>query len=367
MSQPRIAILGSLGAAWKWWTREITALVPSAWRRRLAGNGGGLVLLLSTEGTGRLLALSGGRSQELATLALDEDKLETSRALLASVMSRLPGANRAVVLRLPPDAALRSTMALPLAAEANLAQVVSFELDRRTPFKSDEIYFTHRLLKRDTATQRLTVELTVVPRSIVDEAMALMRQLDLTAAALEVAGAEPGAAPSGDLLPREARPVAAAWPRFAVAALATSAVLLAAGAVFIPLYRAHGLAETLANELRTAKQQADESLRLQKEIEAAVQESGFLIGRKRQSRPVSDILLALTHVLPDDTWLTELQISNAEVQLSGLSSSASTIIGLIAQTPSFANASFRSPVVQDQRSHREQFNISAKVVAEGPR
>jgi len=143
------------------------------------------------------------------------------------------------------------------------------------------------------------------------------------------------------------------------------AVALAATVAANPIYRAHSAAETLAAELADAKRQAEESTRLQREIDAATQESGFLATRKLDAPAISEILYTLTHLLPDDTWLTELQVSSSEVQISGVAASASTVLGLLAQTPRFATASFRSPVIQDQRTNREQFNIGAKIAEPG--
>ena len=46
-----------------------------------------------------------------------------------------------VVLVLPDDQVLRRTVELPLAARENLREVVSFELDRYTPFAAEDVMF----------------------------------------------------------------------------------------------------------------------------------------------------------------------------------------------------------------------------------
>ena len=77
-----------------------------------------------------------------------------------------------------------------------------------------------------------------------------------------------------------------------------------------------------------------------------------------------DADVGLTHLLPDDTWLTELELSRTEMQVTGYAASASTVLGLLDQSRRFGNASFRSPVMQDQHINREQFNISARITPE---
>jgi general secretion pathway protein L len=250
-------------------------------------------------------------------------------------------------------------MALPLAAETNLDQVVAFELDRRTPFKHEEVYHSQRVLQRDAAAKRLSVQLTVVPRRVVDEALALAERLGLVLDRVEVAGDA-----SGNLLPARPQPLAARLPSVAFGVLALLAVALAGAAAFIPLERAHRAATALRAEVAESKRLADESLRLQKDIDAEIQEGGFLAARKRQVPSASEILFTVTQLLPDDTWLNELEISAGEMRATGYAESASAILGLIDQSPRFANAAFRSPVTQDQRAKREQFNIAAHVAPE---
>ncbi len=55
---------------------------------------------------------------------------------------------------------------LPAAARENLAEVVSFELDRITPYSSDEAYFDFRVLTEGNGTLRLAV--TALKRDAVD-------------------------------------------------------------------------------------------------------------------------------------------------------------------------------------------------------
>ena len=57
---------------------------------------------------------------------------------------------------------------MPAATEENLAQVLSFEMDRLTPFRADEVYFDHRVVGRDAAAATLAVLVAVARRDIVD-------------------------------------------------------------------------------------------------------------------------------------------------------------------------------------------------------
>jgi general secretion pathway protein L len=361
MRRSPAAFLPSVHAAWRWWSGELASLVPKSWRQSFAAGRGRFVLALVGDGTAELIQCGAGREESLARIDLATTKLAEARDIVAAVRRRQRRGTSAA-LRLPADTALSAVMALPLAAEANLDQVVAFELDRRTPFKREEVYHTQRVLQRDAAAKRLSVQLTVVPRRAVDEALALAERLGLALERVEVDGE-----PEGNLLPAGPQSVTARLPSFAFSALALLAVGLAGTAALIPLQRSHRAAAELRTSIADSKRLAEESVRLQKDIDAEIQEGGFLAARKRQVPSASEIVFALTQLLPDDTWLSELEISGGEVRITGFAESASTILGLIDQSPRFANAAFRSPVTQDQRAKRELFNIAARVAPEnGP-
>jgi len=352
MSGSPSSLLPSLRAAWRWWTGELVQLVPQRWRQSLAANRGGMVLALTGEYRADLLQRGAGREERLAQLDLMPSRIPETREILASVRQR----GAATTIRLPADAGLSATMVLPAAAEANLDQVVSFELDRRTPFKREEVYHSQRVVQRLDAGKKLLVQLTVVPRPAADGAVALAEVLGLTISRVELAGEE-----FSNFMPPRAQRFGTRLPSFAFGALALSAAVLAGVAVIIPLSHAHRTLETLQQDLAVVKQRADQSIAAQKEIDAEVQEGGFLAARKRQVPSASEVLYDLTHLLPDDTWLSELEITGGEVRINGFAGSASAILGLVDQSKRFVNAAFRSPVVQDQRANREQFNIAARV------
>lgn len=351
------SFLPAFHAAWRWWSGEMSALIPADWRRALASGRERLVLAAGEDGNAVLLRRGGGREELLAQFDLDPVHDEAAQATLAALQPRLRGP---MMVELPADCALRTVMSLPLAAEANLAQVVAFELDRHTPFHSEEVYRSQQVVRRDAAGKRLAVQLTVVPRPLVDAVLAAARRLGLALDGVEVAG-EPR---TGNLLPAQPQALGARLPSLALGGLAALAAVLAAAAVLIPLYRAHGVADALAAELAESKTGAEESLRLQKEIDGEVQESGFLDARKHQAPSASEVLFTLTHLLPDDTWLNELELTGGELRITGFAGSASSVLALVDQSGHFGNAAFRSPVTQDQRTQREQFNISARLLQE---
>ena len=68
-------------------------------------------------------------------------------------------------------------------------------MDRLTPFRADEVYFAQRVLASDAAGRRITVELQVAPKRVVEQALATAQRLGLSPARVELAADAP-AAPS---------------------------------------------------------------------------------------------------------------------------------------------------------------------------
>src|SRR5262249_14555290 len=142
------------------------------------------------------------------------------------------------VLRLPADRALRLSLSLPAAAQRNLAQVIAFEIDRRTPFNRDEVYWAHRVTELDRAKKRMRVELVVVLRTVAAAALRTAAALGIAVARAEVASAETATFVLDRSLSSRGRRAPGA-ATVVSASLMGLAVLLAAAALLLPLYRAH--------------------------------------------------------------------------------------------------------------------------------
>ena len=71
------------------------------------------------------------------------------------------GAPEAAVLRMPADLLLEQEIVLPLTAEQDLQRVVTYEMDRLTPFRAEQVFWTCLAGLRDTARNRLHVRLTI--------------------------------------------------------------------------------------------------------------------------------------------------------------------------------------------------------------
>jgi general secretion pathway protein L len=343
-----------------WWVGELAGLVPARLRQRFVPAKDTLVLLFD-DGAVWVGVENGRTLHELGQVELDGG-MPPQQSLDALLRRQALGTFRSATLRLRGSRALRTIIDLPLAAEQNLAEVVAFELDRHTPFRADEARFAHRIVERDAANRRLRVELTVVPRPVIDDLLAAATRLGVPPHRIEVADDTTFRAASGNLLPADA--ATPDWRRRDKLSygLAAAAAVLAIAAVYLPVQATQRTDDAIDEQLVAAKKSAAAIAALQKEIEALRKDEGFLADRKRERPTVSALMLELTQILPDDTYLLDWELDGNEIQLQGLAASASTLVRQLEQSHEFRDTTFQSPVVQDARTGRERFHISAQIV-----
>jgi general secretion pathway protein L len=337
-------------------------MLPERLRLLLAPDVAELILELSGS---RLLVRRRDRTAvtRLGAVEIDEADPEAAKAALRSVLQGQQLDRMRISLRLPMERALRKVVDLPAAAEENLRQVLTFEMDRLTPFPADAVHFDVRVLDRDDETKRIRAELIVLPRAVVDPGVATLRRIGLEPEAVVLAGgSDDGASPPFRRVPLASEGTGSRrlFSRPALALLVLAAVLVATS-VWLAFQRERDLVERLDREVAAARKDAEEGRILQEEIERLTSEGSFIIDKKRDRPAAIQVLAELTRSLSDENWLYRMRFTDQELQIFGYSPNASALIGTIENSPLFSNAQFRAPLTRDQRVEAEQFHIAFSV------
>lgn len=141
------------------------------------------------------------------------------------------------------------------------------------------------------------------------------------------------------------------------------------------LFIAAGLAAVLSSgvyivatdDLDTARQEISKKISVRraalsaKRGLAASSAAQLLQERKLKTTSSVIVLEALSQILPDHTYVTELRIEGDKVQITGVTADAPSLIGLIEQSPHFTSATFFGPTTQTPGDPGERFHIEAHV------
>lgn len=231
---------GPAGKFLRWWFEELRQVLPESWRARLR-YAARRVTARFVDGqleigidTNRLLAA-------LDTFPAAQDaslqKQQINDLLEKNDLQEAPG-----FLLLDQPSVLSRELKLPAATEANLPQVLSFEMDRQTPFKAADVFFDWQILDRDSESGQLRLRLFVVPRRELDSLLKPLAERGFTLSGIDVV--DDGRTVGLNLLPpgqraRRINPKA----RFNYA-MGAAAVLLLAVVMGQSLYlRAHQVSE----------------------------------------------------------------------------------------------------------------------------
>jgi general secretion pathway protein L len=355
---PTVEMISSIGLAregiaafFDWWWRELASLVPRRLRRATRREGRMLVLEFG-EVESLLLERTASGERVLGTGAPDFDQ-----GLSALLQRRR---RRAVTVRLRPELGLCKQLELPAAARDDLQQVLRFEMDHLTPFSADEVYFAQRVLHSDASNRRISVELQLAPKRVVEQAIETARRFGVVPSRIELAEAR-AKGEALDLLPGAPRESAREGRLHR--ALGLLALVLAVIAVGIPLQRQRATVAELEAQVATAQANAEESLALREQLDQLTRSAQFLVAEKTRRAMMTEVLAELTRLLPDQAHIVQLQLQDGTVQLHGFAATASDLIGLLDQSPLFNTPEFRSPVTQDPRSGTERFHVSVELVA----
>jgi general secretion pathway protein L len=338
-----------------WWQEQMRDLVPASlrpssgktWRRTL-------VIVPKTPDLSSVELFLQGRGGETSL-----GRHELDSAGLRGALGRLPRALRtSAVLRVSPDLLLEREITLPLAAEHDLKRVVSYEMDRLTPFRADEVFWSCLAGKRDPARNRLHVRVTVIPYLRVEALLTALLQAGLAPARIAAGDtAEPHR-----IIPLTEDRTAHRWmgPRVHAVALGGCGVMVAV-AIALPFIQQSIASARLDTRIEAVKPQVMEAEKLRKKIaNGATTADAIAAARNQLGTPLQSIAL-LTDLLPDDTYLTALNVRQRKLTISGRSAAAARLIGAMAANPLIHNPAFTAPVIRDETNGGEMFSIRAEL------
>lgn len=356
------SFLTALKRFWCWWLDELSGMLPD-WLSGQLKVQSRAILVSIDNGLCRIVVKNTQGTQQLTEFNSDAEssaeEIEQRRSL--STLSN------DIILLLPPHFLLKKVISLPQAAVTKLDDVLKFEMDRNTPFKAEEVYFIHKIIERDKEQKKVSVELTIVTRSVLDELMdKLLKQgIKVSAVVPESSGMGEYSKPENNLISQHSGDGNRSQNRRRQHVQFWGLLIVLALLAGFGLFNRHQKVEQLSKAIEQPKQLANEAEKLRTELNRLEESYAFITARKITSYSPLTLLHELTILIPDNTWLTRFTIKDGQLLIQGESANSSTLISIIEQSDKFHNVRFSSPVTINPRTQKENFTITADLLSGG--
>jgi general secretion pathway protein L len=344
----------------RWWLAEVRGMLPETLSGWFAGDSAKTDIGIDDTGL-HLVRLEGGRARVIQTIAKTELGTHPMvRELIATERDRVR-----LVLASSDSQALVRTLTLPAAIEENLKEAISFEIDRVTPFKAEQVYFAAQVVSRDAQRETIDVELAVAPKARADALIATAREAGLSVGEMIVEPAAVGARVV-DLLPVSMKP-AAKWgqrTRWNLVLLAL-AVVLALIAVLLPVWQKRERVIALIPLVEKAGAEFAVNRKVYDEYAKLAGEYNHIATKKHGAQPALALIEEVTRMSPDTTFVQTFELKTSgktrELTMMGEAASASKVIESLEQSPLFQNATQRAQTTRGSQPNTERFHIATEV------
>lgn len=343
----------------RWWARELAFLVPLKIRQFFYAPQAAIIIRSNAEQF-ELSYEIGGEQKHLANVARDISKAAAVKNLLADERFK----NVIFVFRLSKNDALSKTVNLPLAAQTNILQVVSYELDRYSPFTAEKVYFATRIEHIDAETAQIVVKLLITPRKTLEGFYLDCKNLGITPQIVDVEDFPndlQNLHDSCNLLPLHLQPKTTSTSRWIIGTLLILLGLLSISSLIFPVWLEYQAVEKLQHKISKIDKEVKAIKNLQSEMDLLREETQLLINEKIAAPSIVATLNEISALMQDDSWLSYLQYSDGQIQLQGESKAASNLLADLEASDYFAKVNFASPVTQDKASGLERFQITVDV------
>ena len=344
---------------WRWWRDELRGFLPAAWRRR--GAPSRCILLLLEGREIHVLRRRGRKTTGLGLLRLGTAMLTELPFAQALARRREP-----VWLVLRPQDGILAHDTLPGGAERDLRLIMRHRVEVLTPLPEQAVYSDARILAR-RPDGVLDVELMVAPRDLLDPILADLEALSLVPAGVDVL--LPGGLPGGfDLLGGTGRRPVDRMRLAVMGGLGAACIVALAGWGGVVVYGQERELARQQDHLAALEARFADLPVLRDRIEAERQQAGFVAQRRHDAGSATVVLEMLSRILPDDAWLTELQLEGRDLTISGYAATSAELVPMIEASTHFSGVHFRAPSTRTRLSaadgttrNVDRFSIEATV------
>jgi general secretion pathway protein L len=303
---------------------------------------------------------------EAASLPRGQEEGDTRITIVDGTIADIPAAAAAALKGSRAELVLQSRRFLfrPLDVPQRAAEfvdgIVRAQIDRLTPWSANDAVFGWTTAAA-TAPERISLVICATARNLVMPYVNALGGLgieSIVVAALPE-GDSAQAAPIRVLEDKgEGRLGHGRIRRGLVGVLLSAALLATAGGIANGFF-ADGLDQQKAD---LAHAISELRLKMRRDGAAGSSPAQQLLEQRKRATPSAVIVLeALSRILPDHTYVTELRIEGDKLQIIGVTHDAPELIRLIEQSPNFTRATFFAPTTSTAGEPGEHFHIEAQI------
>ncbi len=341
-----------------WWKKELSFLVPKT-ISQFFNESSGVIIIQIKENKLHFSSINNNKTQNIANLECSEAGLLNYQQLKLDY----PNLEKSkIILRLNQNEGVIKELILPKAVEENLSQVITYELDRYTPFNQQQVYYAVKKIATENDKIKLTLILT--PKNKLNTAYETLNKWGIIPWLADYEGMGNNLQDDYEyynLLPEEKRPQQNKKALILQSTLIAGIVLLFASLFILPVWFQYDSGKALENKIYKIKRKAIKVQELQNKIAELSEKTAWLIAQKKKYPPFIEILETISRLLKDDTSLTMLEYKNEKVHLMGESPAAAALIKILESSPLFSNADFESTVTKNKATGLERFRIIVSV------
>ncbi len=330
--------------------------VVDAWTGTVAGTVvAGLERMVSPRVV-RLVELESG------AFALDAAKAENVPKEIAFEDGKFIGADLAQIVRgsrieivLRPTRFLFRPLELPARAADFLDGIVRAQIDRLTPWSASEAVFGCSVPVAH-GSESISTEIAAAPRKLA------MTYVEAVSSFHPMAIAIVTETPEGRRIKVFEQRSRGAIDPVRLGRTLQAVLVLAAVAAVIGSVAASYLADSLSARQSELERQISQRRAALRGNDSGERSPLALLERRKYETPASVIVLeALSRLLPDHTYVTELHLAGNKVQIGGITRDAPSLIPLIEQSQHFTRATFYAPTTRSPSDPGERFHIEAQI------
>jgi general secretion pathway protein L len=356
MTAPALgSMLDAAGRFLAWWRDELLGLVPER-LRRLFTVADTAPVLVQVEGGFAIVGASASHPEAASATLSRVDALE----VLAGMAAARRGAS--VGIRLAASQCFERRVELPKAGRDDVRRMLAFDLERATPFRLAEVYTAHLPAAGPSAKGRQRLRQLIVKREPVDALLADVRAAGLEPACVDCWQDTPASGLPVDFLEAGGPQQSRLAPHISLPrALAALVLVLAALAFLLAQSRYDSALAELRAQTARWRAEAAGVRGAQDRADAAVADLARLQKLKLAQVPAVEVLEALSKLLPDSVWLSDLRLEGDTLDIAGLAKSGAALPSLFPGSALFLDAALTAPVTLDPREDRERFSLRVRI------